>query len=251
MVKTGEEKFLIRKKEGGFINLIDGSLASERHLRNKIITKSEQNILRGKRVCVIGCGGLGGYVIEMLARFGIGQITVVDGDVFNETNLNRQLYCLMPTLGRSKAFTSAERVEAIDPEIRVNVVATFVQEDNVLDIIKGHDVIVDALDSNAARVIVMDACKVSGIPCIHGAIAGWYGQVSTVFPEDVGIRNYLMKANPKGVEMDIGNPSFTPAWIASCQVSQTIKVLLGKAELLREKMMFVDLLEDEVEILEL
>lgn len=231
--------------------MFDKNWSSGRYLRNKIITMSEQNYLREKRVCIIGCGGLGGYVIEMLARFGIGQITVVDGDVFNETNLNRQLFCLMPTLGRSKAFTSAERVETIDPEIRVNVVAAFVQKDNVLDIIKGHDVIVDALDSNTARSIVMDACKASGIPCIHGAIAGWYGQVSTVFPEDVGIRNHLKKANPKGVEMDVGCPSFTPALIASYQVTQTIKVLLGKGALLREKIMFVDLLEDEVEILEL
>lgn len=223
----------------------------DRYRRNGIITADEQRKLREKKVCVIGCGGLGGYVIEMLARFGIGHITVVDGDVFDETNLNRQLLCLMHTLGESKAFMAAERVEEIDPNIHVSIVATFVGEDNVLDIIKGHDAIVDALDSNTMRFVVMEACRNSGIPCIHGAIAGWYGQVSTVFPEDTRIRSYLMNAKAKGVEINIGNPSFTPACIASHQVSQTLKVLLGKGELLREKLMFIDLLEDEVEILKL
>ena len=217
--------------------------------RNGIITKKVQDKLKSKSVCVIGCGGLGGYVIEMLSRFGVGQLTLVDGDVFNESNLNRQLLCLMQTLKKSKAFTAAERVEAINPDIQVNVIATYVDEDNILNILNGHDVVVDALDSNVARLIVLEACRALGLPCVHGAIAGWYGQVSTVFPEDTFVRTNLSQAKSKGIELELGNPSFTPACIASYQVAETIKVLLNKGTLYREQILYIDLLDNEVEII--
>ena len=220
-----------------------------RYERNKIITEDEQMIMKHKRVCVIGCGGLGGYVIEMLARFGIGTITVVDGDVFDETNLNRQLLSVMETIGKSKAFTASERIEAIDPSVVVHVVATRLDLENAVDIIKGHDVVVDALDGNDSRQIVLDACRIQNIPMVYGAIGGWYGQVSTVFPDDEWVRSQLSEKQDQGIEVKIGNPSFTPACIASIQVSETLKILLGKGELLREKMMFIDLLNNEMEIL--
>lgn len=221
-----------------------------RYERNKIITSDEQEKLKKQKVCIVGCGGLGGYIIEMLARFGVGHLTVVDGDVFDPSNLNRQILCLMNSVGKSKAFTAAERIEAIDPNITVDVIATFVEADNARDILKNHDVVVDALDSNQIRFTVLEMCKELDIPCVHGAIAGWYGQVSTVFPEDNAVRNYLKTVRNKGIELNTGNPSFTPACVASYQASQVLKILLKKGNLLREKILFVDLLNDEFEIIE-
>lgn len=219
----------------------------DRYARNGIITKEEQSKLVNAKVCVIGCGGLGGYSIEMLARFGVGKMTLVDGDVFNESNLNRQLLSLTQTMGKSKAFTASERIADINPDIQVNVIATYVDRDNIIDIICGHDIIVDALDSNATRLIVLEACAKLGLPCVHGAIAGWYGQVSTVFPEDTFVREYLSHVKAQGIEKEIGNPSFTPACIASYQISETIKVLLNRGEVLREQILFVDLFNNEIE----
>lgn len=221
----------------------------DRYARNGIISKEEQMRLRNAKVCVVGCGGLGGYSIEMLARFGIGKLTVVDGDVFNESNLNRQLLSLTQTLGKSKAFTAGERILAINDEIQVNVVATYVDSDNIMDILHGHDIIVDALDSNAVRSMVLEACEKLDVPCVHGAIAGWYGQVSTVFPKDTLLREYLLHARAQGIEMDIGNPSFIPACIASYQVSETIKVLLNRGEILRDQILFIDLFNNETELI--
>lgn len=221
----------------------------DRYQRNGIISEQEQALMKHKKVCIVGCGGLGGYVIEMLCRFGIGTLTVVDGDVFDETNLNRQLLSVTQTMGKSKAFTAAERVADIDESIKVNVVATRLDRENAIDILKGHDVVVDALDANDIRCIVLETCQRLGIPMVYGAIAGWYGQVSTVFPEDMWLKTQLAHVPVKGVEKRIGNPSFTPACIASIEVSQVIKILLGKGELLRDKIMFIDLLNDEVEIL--
>jgi len=222
----------------------------DRYQRNGIITYEEQLLMKQKKVCVIGCGGLGGYIIEMLSRFGIGTMSVVDGDVFDATNLNRQLLSTINTLGKSKAFTAAERVETIDSSLTIQVVATILDRENASDILKGHDVVVDALDSNSARLILLDACKELNIPLVHGAIGGWFGQVSTVFPEDEFIRSRVRGMANKGIEKQIGNPSFTPACIASIQVAEIIKVLLGRGELLREKIMFIDLLNNEIEILE-
>jgi molybdopterin/thiamine biosynthesis adenylyltransferase len=221
----------------------------KRYLRNRIITADEQKQLKEKKVAVIGCGGLGGYVIEMLARIGIGYLTVADGDVFEESNLNRQLLCVMHTLGKKKSLTARKRIQEIDPSINVNVVDEFINKDNIIKIIKGHDVVIDALDSNAIRCVVMEACKTVKIPCVHGAIAGWYGQVSVVFPEDNWLGKHLMTAREKGIEKNIGNPSFTPACIASHQVCETLKVLLKKDVALREKIMFIDMLENEIEII--
>jgi len=222
----------------------------DRYQRNGIITYEEQLLMKQKKVCVVGCGGLGGYIIEMLSRFGIGTMSVVDGDVFDATNLNRQLFSTINTLGKSKAFTAAERVETIDSSLTIQVVATILDRENASDILKGHDVVVDALDSNSARLILLYACKELNIPLVHGAIGGWFGQVSTVFPEDEFIRSRVRGMANKGIEKLIGNPSFTPACIASIQVAEIIKVLLGRGELLREKIMFIDLLNNEIEILE-
>lgn len=222
----------------------------DRYQRNGIVSYEEQLLMKQKKVCVIGCGGLGGYIIEMLTRFGIGTMTVVDGDVFDATNLNRQLLSTLNTLGKSKAFTAAERVENIDSSLTVQVVATVLDRENASDILKGHDVVVDALDSNSARLILLDACKDLDIPLVHGAIGGWFGQVSTVFPEDEFIRSRVRGMANKGIEKQIGNPSFTPACIASIQVAEVVKVLLGRGELLREKIMFIDLLNNEIEILD-
>jgi len=221
----------------------------ERYERNGIITEKEQEFLKSANVCVLGCGGLGGYIIEMISRFGIGHITVVDGDVFNVSNLNRQILCTLNTLGRAKAFTAAERLEIIDPSIEVKVLSVFVNEDNVNDIITGHDLIIDALDSNAVRRIVLKACQTLKIPFVHGAIAGWYGQLCTIFPEDTFFRDYLREAQASGIETKIGNPSFTPALMASYQVSEAIKVLLNRGSLVREQLMYFDLFNNEIEII--
>jgi len=220
-----------------------------RYARNKILTPGEQNQLKQNKVAVIGCGGLGGYIIEMLARLGIGNITAVDGDVFEETNLNRQLLCVTDTLGKKKAVEAGIRIKKIDSGINVKVEDRYINKDNALQTIKDHDVVVDALDSNTARHTVLDACKSENIPCVHGAVAGWYGQVSVVYPQDDWLKNYLTTAAEKGIEKSLGNPSFSPACVAAYQVAQTLKVLLKKDGILRNKIMFIDMLENEIEII--
>lgn len=226
----------------------------ERYSRNmKTLSKEENDKLKEFKVCVVGCGGLGGYVIEMLGRIGIGSITAVDGDVFAESNLNRQVLSSTETIGLGKALVAKQRLEKVNPLIEVKVVPEMLTEENSLDILKDHHVVVDALDSIPARLMLQENCKKLNIPMIHGAIAGWYGQVTTIFPGDDTLNRIYGKdkKEAKGVEKEMGNPSFTPALTASIEVSEVIKLLIGRGELLRKKILFIDLLSCEYDIVPL
>ncbi len=224
---------------------------SKRYARNKNTFSEEETTLLGqKRVFVAGCGGLGGFVIEELARLGVGHITAVDGDVFEETNLNRQLFSRMDTLGMSKAQAARERMEEVNPEITVTAIKTMITAENANTLLAGHDAVVDALDNTGARFALEKACEELGIPMIHGAIGGWYGQVAVIFPGDRLLESLYSQQEEKGAEVELGNPSFTPAVIASIEVAETAKVLLGKEEVLRNRLLTIDLLHHEYEILE-
>jgi molybdopterin/thiamine biosynthesis adenylyltransferase len=224
----------------------------DRYNRNMNTLSAEENQkLRGCKVCVIGCGGLGGYVIELLGRLGIGMITAVDGDSFDATNLNRQLLSSEDILGKSKAMAAQDRMRKVNSEITVNPVTAFVTEDNCSEIIGGHDVVVDALDNMTARRLLERHCETLGIPLIHGAIAGWYGQVSTILPGDGTLQKIYPPHENKGAETELGNPSFSPALVASIEAAETLKVLIGRGELLRNKLLTIDLLNQEYETFEL
>ena len=128
--------------------------------------------LRDKRVTVVGCGGLGGYVISALARVGVGNLTIVDSDSFEETNLNRQIFSREHNLGKSKAQIVADAVSEINSEIKVNALQVKLEEANASEIISGADVVVDCLDNFEARFWLGHTANKLGIPCIYGAIAG-------------------------------------------------------------------------------
>ncbi|OAA82942.1 HesA/MoeB/ThiF family protein [Clostridium ljungdahlii] len=226
----------------------------ERYVRNmKTLSKEENDNLKNFKVCVVGCGGIGGYVIEMLGRIGIGSITAVDGDVFEESNLNRQILSSTDTIGFSKAQEAKARMEKVNPLIEVKALEKMLTEDNACSILENHDVVVDALDSIPARLLLQGSCKKLNIPMVYGAIAGWYAQVTTIFPGDDTLNKIynVDKQISKGIEKEMGNPSFTPALAASIEVSEVIKILLGRRELLRKKMVFIDLLSTEYDIVPL
>jgi molybdopterin/thiamine biosynthesis adenylyltransferase len=211
------------------------------------ITIEEQQLLKTKSVCVIGCGGLGGGVIENLVRMGVGKLTVVDGDSFDVSNLNRQVLSNEGNIGRSKALEAANQMHQINGEVEINAIEGLLSADNAREIIGGCNVVVDALDNVEARLALEDACDVEGIPLIHGAISGWNGQVGVVMPGS-GILHQIYEC-----DMEDGsptNPSFTPAVVSALQASETIKVLLGREESLRNKLLMIDLLDHEYEVID-
>jgi molybdopterin/thiamine biosynthesis adenylyltransferase len=223
-------------------------LLPARYQRNRraISTAGQATLLRST-VAVVGCGGLGGYAIEQLARLGVGRLVAVDPDRFEEHNLNRQLLSSFADLGRSKAEVAVERVASINPAVSVVPMPVAFSPANGAELLAGVDVVVDALDSIPVRLELASACSTLGLPLVHGAIGGWYGHVATQFPgERIIERIYGSAAEARGVEQELGNPSFTPGVIASLQVAEACKVLLGVGLPLRGRHLHVDLWSMEV-----
>lgn len=221
----------------------------DRYSRNMQTLSNEENqALRKKRIAVIGCGGLGGYIIEMMGRIGIGTIVVVDGDVFEETNLNRQILSDVNCLGKNKALQAFERMKYVNPEVAIIPYTQILTKENVQEIISGCDIVLDALDNVQARLILENECEKKNIPLIHGAIAGWYGQVSTVLPGDRTLSKIYANFEKKDISNNLGNPSFTPALVAAHQVSQGIKVLIARGSILSKKVLFINLYDVSTEV---
>ena len=197
-----------------------------RYARNlPALTEEECAILRSKRVLVVGCGGLGGHIIDQLARIGIGGIRAVDGDVFEETNLNRQLLSEVPLLGTGKAKAAADRVHRVNPDVTTESVGVFLTEENAAELLSGCDAVLDALDNIESRKILAAACAEKNLPYIYGAISGWVAQAALSMPGDMLIEALY----PEGTELsDKSVLSFTPALCASLQTSLCVKYLVGR-----------------------
>ncbi len=223
-----------------------------RYDRNReLISQEDQRILKNATVAVVGLGGLGGYISEGLARLGVGKLILIDFDIFEESNLNRQLFSTEENLGCSKADAAKERLNLVNSEVHYRFSKERLTEGNALELLKGAKIVVDALDSIETRLILEKACHSLNVPLVYGAIGGWYGQVSFIEPGDHTLRLLYPDPNAKGIEKTLGNPSFTPALVASIQVAETVKFLLGRGTLLKKKLLMIDLLNQEYEILDL
>jgi molybdopterin/thiamine biosynthesis adenylyltransferase len=202
-------------------------------------------------VAVIGLGGLGGYVVSGLARMGVGRQVLVDGDAFVDHNLNRQMLSTESNLGRSKARVAAEYVAQTNSAVEVAFEAQNATRENLPQLLRGVDVVVDGLDRLPCRLMLQDVCAEVGVPMVHGAIAGWMGQVMSILPGDAGLRA-LYGESPvpeQGAEAELGCPAASPMLVAALQLHEVIKILLGRGELLRNRLLFVDALCGDVRTL--
>jgi molybdopterin/thiamine biosynthesis adenylyltransferase len=203
--------------------------------------EGQKNLLRSK-VMVVGLGGLGGHVVEQLVRCGVGILLGVDADLFDETNLNRQLYSEPKTIGQRKTDVTQRRVEATNNAVEFH--SFFYRVEDLEDsVYQGVDLIFDCLDAIASRLHLEGVGERLDIPIVHGAIGGWYGQVAIVWPGSRLLSN-VYGTKREGIEKTLGNPPFTPALVATFMVSEGIKLLLGKKE--KENIvLFADLLNSQ------
>ncbi len=215
----------------------------QRYIRNLgALTEEECCILRTKKVFVAGCGGIGGHVIDMLLRVGVGAITAADGDCFEESNLNRQLLSAVPVLGKGKAETALNYSSYVNPSVNFTAISEFVTADNAEKLIDGCDAVIDALDSIDARLLLKAACDRKGIPYIYGAIGGWTAQAALSMPGD-GLLDILYPE--KGIKTTKSVLSFTPALCAGLQCSICVQLLCGRA-VTADKLYMVDLEDPEM-----
>jgi len=149
-----------------------------RHLVLKEIGGAGQQALLASRVAIVGAGGLGGPVSLYLAAAGIGQITLIDDDVIDASNLQRQVQFSTADIGRSKAAIMAKRLPALNPDISVTAHETRLTEENAQKLLAGHDIIIDGVDSFETRFAMNDAARTLKTPLISGALGRFNGQVS-------------------------------------------------------------------------
>jgi molybdopterin/thiamine biosynthesis adenylyltransferase len=236
------------------IALLELGVLPRRYLRNYgTLGLDGQLILLRSSVAVIGLGGLGGYVVEGLARVGVGRLTLLDGDVFCDHNLNRQLLSSEENLGRAKASVACERVHRTNRAVEVVCYSRYATRENLSELLAGVDVVIDALDRLTTRLMLQEVAGHLGLPMVHGAIAGGMGQVMTILPGDLGLRA-LYGDGPipeHGAEAELGTPPASPMMVAAWQVHETVKVLTGTGDILRGRLLLMDASVGDVRILDL
>ncbi|MCP4669503.1 MAG: HesA/MoeB/ThiF family protein, partial [Deltaproteobacteria bacterium] len=168
--------------------------------------------------------------------------------VFDESNLNRQALCSDRTLGKSKSEEAVEKVASVNPGVEVISHKTRLDPSSVEKILVGSHVVVDCLDNISDRFLLERASKNLRIPLVHGALAGFEGQLMTIFPDDPGLKNLYGNADErhsvngsKSPESVLGVPAPTPSFMATLQAMEVIKIILGRGRIFRNMLLHVDL----------
>lgn len=199
-------------------------------------------------VLLVGAGGLGGYVLELLARFGVGRITVADGDVFEETNLNRQLLSSIDDIGRNKALAGAERAARIAPLAEVRALEMFLDKTNLPQALHGVDVVVDALGGIEPRMALHDAALERDIPVVAGAVAGWTAVVGSETRARRGISLMWGDADAPDAERTLGSLAPAVSLAAALMAAEASRYLLYGELALDGRMLHADLSSFSFEI---
>ena len=226
---------------------LEQGIIPRRYLRNiGTIGLDGQTKLLRSTVAVVGAGGLGSTIIELLARQGIGHLVIIDNNRFSEQDLNRQLMSTEKNLGKYKALAAAKRAGQINSATTATTFIEKFTEENAHRLLKNATVVADGLDDLPSRFAVEKACRDLKIPYVYGTIAGFSGQLMTIFPEDAGLSCLYGSSDSfpeKGIEVKIGNPSATPAIIAAWQVQEIVKIITGVGKPIRNRLLILDTIE--------
>jgi len=222
----------------------------ERHARHLVLPNvghEGQEKLASARVLVIGAGGLGSPVLLYLAAAGIGTIGIVDDDVVDISNLQRQIIHRTEDVGSKKVDSARARLLALDPNIKVEVYPNRLNPENALSVLKGWDVVVDGTDNIPTRYLIDDACHLLSIPWIYGSIHRFEGQVSVFSTEQSRCyRDLFPEAPPAGALQncaDAGVFGVLPGVVGSIQATEVIKQILGLETNLVGSLLLYDALE--------
>jgi molybdopterin/thiamine biosynthesis adenylyltransferase len=216
----------------------------ERYSRHIILKevggKGQQKLFDG-RVLIIGAGGLGAPIALYLAAAGVGTIGIADADDVDVSNLQRQVIHFTPDVGKPKVESAREKMVAINPDVRVNTYREWVSAANIMELISGYDFIIDGTDNFAAKFLINDACVLAGKPYSHGGILQFDGQTITVLPgRSACYRCIFPEPPPKDAIptcSQAGVIGVLPGVLGSIQATEAIKFLLGKGELLTDRLL--------------
>ena len=227
-----------------------GSLSREeiqrysRHLILEEVGMKGQEKLKDSAVLCVGTGGLGSPLLLYLAAAGVGRIGIVDFDVVDESNLQRQIIHGTSTVGHKKVLSAKERILDLNPHVQVDVFEEALTSENAIRLFEPYDVIVDGTDNFPTRYLVNDACVLLGKPNVYGSIFKFEGQC-TVFNYENGpnYRDLYPEPPPPGLVPSCaegGVLGILPGVVGSLQATETIKVLLGVGETLSGRLLTYD-----------
>lgn len=211
-----------------------------------LIEETDMKILKKSNVCVLGIGGGGCQVLEMLARLGVGELTLVDGDLFDESNLNRQIFATMSTIGRSKVRVAKERIAEINPDTTVNAIEEHLTIGNAKGILEKHDVIVDTMNDIDMKIPLQVIAEQLNVPVMFAGIFRWEARVGVMMPKDATYTVLYDKAaidRIKNVDTSrLGVSSFMCGIVAGIIVGEVIKYLLhGTSDLMDPRLSDIDI----------
>jgi molybdopterin/thiamine biosynthesis adenylyltransferase len=212
-----------------------------RHILLKEVGDKGQRKLLDGRVLLIGTGGLGSPIALYLAAAGVGTIGIADADTVDISNLQRQVIHATSDLGRPKVASAKEKMEAINPDVKVIPYQGWVRAENIAAMVADYDFVIDGTDNFAAKFLINDACVLAGKPFSHGGILQFDGQTMTVQPgESPCYRCIFPEPPPKDLILPCsraGVIGVLPGVIGTLQATEAIKFLLGEGELLTGRLL--------------
>ncbi len=222
----------------------------ERYSRHIILPEvggeGQQKIMDGK-VLVLGAGGLGSPAAFYLAAAGVGKLGIVDNDKVDITNLQRQILHFTDDIGKAKTDSAKEKLAKLNPDIEIKTYQIKVTSENISDLIKDYDVVVDGTDNFPTRFLVNDACYFEKKPLVHGAILRFEGQVMTILPDEGPCyRCIYREPPPPGLVpscQQAGVIGSVAGIVGSIQANEAIKILIGKGKTLSGRLLVIDAFE--------
>ena len=217
-----------------------------RHIIMDEVGPEGQKRLLDARVLVVGAGGLGAPVIQYLAAAGVGTLGIVDDDVVERSNLQRQVIHHDADVGRPKVDSAAAFVEGLNPDVDVETYETRLEKSNVEEVVPGYDLVVDASDNFPTRYLLNDFCRLREIPIAHGAIYKFEGQLTTLVPGGPCYRCLFPEAPEPGTVPDCattGVLGVLPGTVGCIQATEAVKLILDAGDLLTGQLLFYDAME--------
>jgi adenylyltransferase/sulfurtransferase len=218
-----------------------------RHIRLAEVGENGQRRLKQASVLIVGAGGLGSPAALYLAAAGVGRLGIVDFDVVEVSNLQRQVLHDTPGVGRRKTDSARARLEAINPRVRVEAIDAELTAANALDIIDAYDVVIDGTDNFKTRYLTNDACVLLGRPNVYGSVLRFEGQASVfATPDGPCYRCLFREPPPPGLVpscADAGVLGVLPGLIGTIQATEALKLILRAGDTLQGRLLLVDALQ--------
>ncbi|MBW1722093.1 MAG: HesA/MoeB/ThiF family protein [Deltaproteobacteria bacterium] len=213
----------------------------DRQIMMPEIGEEGQERLKEARVVIAGVGGLGSPAALYLAAAGVGTLRIIDRDVVERSNLNRQILHWEGDLGRKKIDSALEKLTSLNPHVKVEALGETIDEENAGRLVEGFDLIVDAMDNLPTRYILNKVAVEKKIPFFHGAVRGLEGRATTIIPGETACLRCMYRGPvPREKFPVIG---VAPAVIGAIQASEVVKYIVGAGRLLTGRMLLYDGIE--------